>query len=47
VKQKDKEFKVREEELVIMASWLMIILAYVIVIVGVFSMVGSDFHPLF
>ena len=30
-----------------MASWLMIILAYVIIVVGIFNIVGSDTHPLF
>lgn len=30
-----------------MSSWVIIILAYVIIAVGIFNIVGSDYHPLF
>jgi hypothetical protein len=30
-----------------MSSWLIIIFAYVIIVMAVFNIVGSDTHPLF
>jgi hypothetical protein len=30
-----------------MASWIIIILAYVVIVVGVINIGGSDFSPLF
>jgi hypothetical protein len=47
MKQKAEfKFKVRGEELATMSSWIIIILAYVIIAVGVFNIVGFGNHPL-
>ena len=46
MKQKDQSYG-RTEEGDIMGSWIIIILAYVFIAVGVFNLVGPNSHLLF
>jgi hypothetical protein len=46
MEQKDKR-STSEEGVEVMSSWVIIILAYMIIAVGLFNMVDTALHPLF